>query len=175
MEAVEEGDELLATRRVHRELQGSLDGLGAAVGEVRLCRAGDGDDLFELACKVGHVAVVVVGAAHVDEARGLLLNRFDHFRVAVASGADGDAGVAVEEDVAVHVLDPDARGAFGDELVLGARVRGREPARVGGDDLLRAGPGSSVLISGLLTAVIADMTDFPPVGKARAVQLWLAR
>jgi hypothetical protein len=57
----------------------------------------------------------------VDEARGLLLYGADDLGVAVPRGADGDASVAVEERVAVHVLDPDAGGTLGDELVFGGK------------------------------------------------------
>jgi hypothetical protein len=81
---VSEGDELLAPRRVHRELEGGLDRFGAAVGEVRLRRRGDGHNLVELARKVRHVAVVVIRAAHVYESRGLFLYGADDFGVAVA-------------------------------------------------------------------------------------------
>jgi hypothetical protein len=141
VEAVEEGDELLAPRGVHGELKCGLDGLGAAVGEVRLRRRRDGDDAVEHLRQLRHVAVVEVGAAHVYEARGLLLDGADDLGVAVARGADGDAGVAVEEDVAVGVFDPDAGGPLGDELVGRARVRGRDPLRVGLDDQAPFGAG----------------------------------
>jgi hypothetical protein len=77
----------------------------------------------------------------VDQFRGLILNGAHYFGVAVAGGADGDARVAVEEDVAVNVRHPHALAALGDELEVGARVGRRDPTRVVGDDLLslRAG------------------------------------
>ena len=53
--------------------------------------------------------VVEVGARHVQELLRLLGDGADDVGVRVAGGVDGDAGRAVEEDVAVHVLDHGAR------------------------------------------------------------------
>jgi len=175
VEAVEEGDELLPPGRVHRQLERGLDGLGAAVGEVRPGGAGHGHDLFELAAEVRHVAVVVVGAAHVDEAGGLLLDGADDLRVAVAGGADGDAGVTVEEGVAVDVFDPDARGALDDELVGRARVGGRDVARVGRDDLLRAWAGQLGPDFGSFRGSYYGHVGSPPSEKKRGRSLRSAR
>jgi hypothetical protein len=85
----------------------------------------------------------------VYQSRGLLLYGADDLRVAVSRRADGDARVTVEERVAVNVLDPDARGVVYDELVGGARVRGRDPLRIRRDYLLslRAGQFRSNLRS----------------------------
>jgi hypothetical protein len=113
------------------------------------------------------VAVVVVGAAHVDEPRGLLLNRLDHLGVAVARRADGDARVAVEEDVAVHVLDPHAGAFLGDELEGRARVRGRHPLRVPFDDLLTLRAGQSLGLDLRPLRYRGSRHDLSPLVKVR--------
>ena len=147
VEAVEEGDELLATRRVHRQLERGLDRFGAAVCEVRLRRAGHGHDLVELAREVWHEVIDEIPTAHEYQARGLILYGGDDFRVAVARRADGDARVAIEEDVAVNVRHPDAFGVVCDELVIRARIGRRNPLRVRRDNLfgLRAGQSRAYL------------------------------
>src|SRR5690349_22205581 len=89
VKAVEETDELLATGRVHRELQRSLDCFSAAIREVCARRRFDGHDGIELLCELRHVAVVEIGAAHVNQLFCLLLDCFDYFRMAVAGGTDG--------------------------------------------------------------------------------------
>ena len=53
--------------------------------------------------------VVEIGAGHVDQPRGLLLDGIDHARMAMAGGHHRDAGIEIEEAVAVHVFDD---GAF---------------------------------------------------------------
>ena len=53
--------------------------------------------------------VVEVGARHVQELLRLLGDRRDDVGMRVAGGVDRDAGGAVEEDVAVDVLDASRR------------------------------------------------------------------
>ena len=79
--------------------------------------------------------VVEVGAGHVDEFGGLVLDRLDYFGMTVAGRVDGDAGGEVEELVAVDVGDADAAAGFGHHGVA-AGVAGGDEAVVGGDDLL---------------------------------------
>ena len=135
MKAVEEGYELLAPCRIHGELQSGLDGFRATTGEVCARRAIDGNYLVEFAREFRHVLVVIIRAADVNQLRGLFLNGADDFRVTVTGGADGDARVAVEERVAVNVLDPDSRGFLDDEqpVMLDAEIQslidGRQEAR----------------------------------------------
>ena len=68
------------------------------------------------------------------------LDGVDHAGMAVAGGDDGDAGVQVEEAVAIDVLDDGAVAARDHERV-GARVGRRENARVALDDGFRLGAG----------------------------------
>jgi len=59
---------------------------------------------------------------HVLDLNSHLLDGLDDLRMAVAGGRHGDAGVQVEEEVAVDVLDDRARAAAGHE---GIRARQR--------------------------------------------------
>ena len=74
----------------------------------------------------------------------LVDDRGDHLRVGVPGGVDGDAGGAIEEPVAVHVLDDGALAAGHDEGIV-ARVRRRHDVRVALDDGLRLGTGKGRL------------------------------
>src|SRR5262249_10890680 len=72
VKAAEERNEFFPTRRVHRQLQSSLDGLCAAVTKVRARRPVDGNDLVELLREVAHALIKIVGAADVDQSLSLL-------------------------------------------------------------------------------------------------------
>ena len=93
--------------------------------------------------------VVEVGAGHVDQFGGLLLDGGDDLGMAVAGGGDGDAGGEIEELVAVDVGDDDAASALGDQRV-GAGV-GRRNVLASSSRTRRAlGPGRAVTILGPL-------------------------
>ena len=128
VEAAEEGDELVAAGVIAGQLEGGLDGLGAGVAEVDAFGLAAGGEGGELLGEVDHVLVIEVGAGHVDEAFGLPANGFDDARVAVAGGDDGDAGVEVEEAVAVDVVDHGAFAVVDDQRVV-ARVAGARARR----------------------------------------------
>ena len=115
VESAEEGDDVLAAGVIAGELEGALDGLGAGVAVVEAVRAGHGRDGGEALGEGRRVFVVEVGAGHVDELGGLLLDGGDDLRMAMAGRDDGDAGGEVEELVAVDVFDADAAAAFGDQ------------------------------------------------------------
>ena len=142
MEAAEEADDVLAAGVVAGELHGALDGLGAGVAVVEAVRAGHGGDGGEALGQRGHVLVVEVGAGHVDEFGGLVLNGLDYFGMTVAGGVDGDAGGEVEELVAVDVGDADAAAGLGHHGIA-AGVAGGDEALIVGNDLFceRAGEG----------------------------------
>ena len=72
--------------------------------------------------------VIEIRARHVDQARRLLLNRLHHPRMAVAGGDHGDAGVEIQEPVAVDVLDDRAFAALRHQRIA-PRVRRRNDAR----------------------------------------------
>ena len=150
MKAVEEGDELFAASRVHRELQRSLDGFGTAVCEVCARRRLHGHDRIEFFRKLRHVAVVVISATHVYEFGCLVLDRFDDLGMAMSGGTHCNAGVAVEKNVAVNVFNPDPFSAFGDEFKGRPRVgRGNELC-VCFNDLLAVWTGQRLLDLGAL-------------------------
>jgi len=87
-----------------------------------------------------HALVVEVGAGHVDQLGGLLLDGLDDLRMTVAGGGDGDAGGEVEELVAVHVFDPGAAAPFGYQRIATC-VGGGDPTVVGFHDGARFGSG----------------------------------
>src|SRR5438552_3255200 len=133
MKAAEESDEFFASGRVHCQLQSSLDGFGAAVSEMRLRRSRDRNDLIKFLGQLRHLPIVEISSAHMNQFRGLFLNGSDDFRVTVSGRTHGHAGVAIEKKIAVNVLDPDARGAFGDKFECRARIRWVNELRVGLD------------------------------------------
>ena len=63
----------------------------------------------ELLGQRDQLLVIEIGARHVDQPGGLLLNRLDHPRMAVAGRHHRDAGVEIQKAVAIHVFDD---GAF---------------------------------------------------------------
>ena len=141
------------------ELEAGLDRLGAAVADERAGRAAERRDPRELG---GGLRRRSAGRSrwrrNVEQVRGLVLDRLDDVRVAVARGVDGDAGGEVEEDVAVDVLERAAQAAHGDDRVrprqAGARpcvveldVGPRLGARELGHDV-RDGRASSGVVTG---------------------------
>ena len=140
MEGAEEGDHVLPAGVVAGQLQRALDGFGAGVAVVEAMRPRHGCDGGEPLRQRDHALVVEVGAGHVDQLAGLLLDGLDDLRMAMAGGGDGDAGGKVEELVAVHVFDPGAAAALGDQRIA-ARVGGRHPAIVCFDDGACLGSG----------------------------------
>src|SRR6185503_8694195 len=103
VKAVEEGDELLTTSRVHREFERSLDCLRTAICEVRPRWRLHRHDRVELLRELWHVTIVIISAAHVDQLCCLFLDSFDYVRMAMACRADSHPGVAIQKDVAVNV------------------------------------------------------------------------
>src|SRR5439155_17714847 len=84
VKAAKEGDELFASRRVHREFQRGFNCFSAAVPEMRARRAGYGNDLVELLSQLGQVPMVIVRAAYMNQFFSLFLNRAHDFRMTVA-------------------------------------------------------------------------------------------
>ena len=120
---------------IHRQLQSGLDGFGTAVRKVRFRGPFDRDNFIKLLPECGHVAVIKIGAAKVDQLGRLIADRFYDVRVTMAGRANGDAGVAVEKYVAVRVFYPDAVAFFGDEFVVRTRIARRYVSCIGIDDL----------------------------------------
>jgi hypothetical protein len=67
---------------------------------------------------------------------GLALNRLDYFRMTVSGRADGDSGIAVQKDVAVHVFNPNALSALRNELERRAGIGRVNELRIGFNDYL---------------------------------------
>src|SRR6185369_1034203 len=139
MKAIEERDELLTTRRMHRELQSGFDCFSTAVCEVCASRRFDWHDRVQLLGELRHLAVVIVSAAHVNQFLRLLLDRFDDLRMAVPRRTDRDARVAVEKNIPVNIFDPNSTGALGDEFKERAGIRGVNKPGIRFDDLLAVG------------------------------------
>jgi len=133
VEGAEEGDDVLAAGVVPGQLQGALNGFCSGVAVVEAMRPRHGCHGGEPLRQRDHAFVVEVGARHVDQLGGLLLDGLDDLRMTVAGGGDGDAGGEVEELVAVHVFDPGAAAAFGYQRIATC-VGGGDPAVVGFHD-----------------------------------------
>src|SRR5439155_21952474 len=97
---------------IHRDLQGRLNRLGPAIAEMRSSRPVDRADLFEFLAQFGHVAIVKISPAEMDEFVHLLCDGRDDLGVAMAGRAYRHSGVAVEKDVTVRVFDPNAFATF---------------------------------------------------------------
>jgi hypothetical protein len=52
----------------------------------------------------------------MNELRRLFLDRLHYLRMTVAGGTHCNSGIAVEENVAINVLDPNALGALSDKF-----------------------------------------------------------
>src|SRR5262245_35375287 len=139
MKAAEKRDKFLTAGVMHRQLERGLDRFGTTVGKVRFGPASDRDDLIQLFAEIGHLAVIKIRAAHVNELFSLLGNGFYDLRMAMAGGAYGHAGVAIEKNIAVHVFDPHAVSALGDEFVVRAGIRGVDVHFIGFNDLAAFG------------------------------------
>ena len=158
VEGAEERDDVLAAGVVSGELQGALDRL-----RRRSCRSRSGAGPAwarrrEALGQRDHVLVVEVGAGHVDQLAGLLLDGGDDFGMAMAGGVDGDAGGEVEELVAVDVFDANAAAAFGHQGI-GAGVSGEMMRASFSSTRWAFGPGNLVRILGpaLETAVVMEV------------------
>ena len=95
--------------------------------------AGERGNRRQLLRKAHLRLVVEVRSRHVQELLRLIRDRLDHVRVRVAGRIHRDARRAVEEDVAVDVLDHRAASALDDERIP-ARVRRRNNGFVPVDD-----------------------------------------
>ncbi len=140
MEAAVEGDDALAFGVVARQLHGGLDGFSTGVAVEDANGAGHGRDLLQTLGQGDHVFVIEVGARHVDQLGGLLLNGGHHLRMAVSGGGHGDAGGEVQKLVAIDVFDDHAASAFHDQRI-GAGVRRRNILLIPIKNLLRIGAG----------------------------------
>ena len=85
MESAVEGDDLFAARVIAGQLDGGLDGFGAGIAEVdALRRSVPGAIAASFSRQLHHVRIVEIGAGHVDQLGGLLLDGGDDFGMAMA-------------------------------------------------------------------------------------------
>ena len=135
VEPAQKRDDVGPLRRVARELEARLDRFRAGVAEERPHAAVDGSHRGDLLGEPHLRLVVEVGAGHVQKLLRLIGDRLHDRRMGVAGGAHRNAGRAVEEDVAVDVLDHRGRSALHHERVA-PRVRGRYGEGVALDERL---------------------------------------
>ena len=133
VERAEERDDALPLREVARQLDRRLGRLGSGVGEERPHVAVDRRDRRQLFREPHLRLVVEVRPRHVDELLRLIGDRLDDVRMRHAGRVDRDAGGAVEEAIAVDVLDDGPFAAGDDERVV-ARVGRRHEPGVALDD-----------------------------------------
>jgi hypothetical protein len=151
VKSAEEGDNVLPSGVIARDLQRALDRLRAGVAVIEPVRAGHGRDLRQPLGDVYQTFIVEVGAGHVDQLGCLVLDRLYHLGMAVAGRNHGDAGGEVQKFVAVHILDPHAPASLGHHRI-GARIAGRDQpvVRLDNPPRVRAGQGSAKLRAVLL-------------------------
>ena len=101
-------------------------------------------DLVERLAQLHLRLVVEIRARHVQELLRLIDDGGDDGGMGVAGGVDGDAGGAIEEQVAVDVLD-DGAGAAGHDEGIAARVGRRHDLAVALDDGFGFGAGQGGL------------------------------
>src|SRR6185312_12841028 len=96
-----------------------------------------GRDLAQLLGQGNESLVVKIGAGHMDQACGLILDCAHHVRMAVAGSYDRDTGIEVQKAVAIDVF---YNGAlpFGRDQWIAARVRGRNNTTIPLDNSERA-------------------------------------
>ena len=139
VEAAEERDHVRTPGRVASQLDRAFDGFGPRVGQEhprRLHRRAGGESLADL----GVGGQVEVARAVVQDVVDLSVDRGVDARMGVAGGRHRDAGVEVEEAVAVDVFDDAAGATPHDERVHPRQRRARHPL-VAFDDRTGGGPG----------------------------------
>ena len=121
MEGAEEGDGPRPSGVPAGQLQARFERLGPAVGEEDALGPGAGRQLRQLLGQVDLRLIVEIGAGHVQQLVGLVLDGGDDLGMAVPRRRDRDAGREIEKEIAVHVLD-DRAAAAGTDQRINARV-----------------------------------------------------
>ncbi len=142
VEGLIEPDQVLTAGRVPRELDRRLDRLRPGVGEERArLSARERRHGVEALADVGVDRQIEVRGGVVQQLGGLLLDRLDHGRMAVARRGDGDPGVQVQVDVPVDVFH-DRTGPAARHEGIGPRQRRRRDLAVAIDPRHRLGTGN---------------------------------
>src|SRR5438094_9944384 len=132
-------DELPAPGRVTCELHRRFDCFRAGVSEEAAPGLSIRDQRLELARELRHLFVIKIGARHVNELRGLFLNRAHDIGMTVSGRAHGDTRAEIEKSISIDVLDNRAAGALRDERI-GTGIRRRDVFAVAVDDRASFGP-----------------------------------
>ena len=109
------------------ELESSLDGLGAAVGEKDPLGFIPGRQGCQPLSQAHLGSVIEVGSGHVDQPLRLLADRGHDEGVRMTDIRDCDPRREVEEAIAVHVLDHRAFGPPDDQRINPGIGRRRDP------------------------------------------------
>src|SRR5579872_6994858 len=131
-----ERDHVLPLGVIARKFEGALDGFSAGVAVVNFVRAGHGRDLRQALGQRHHVLVIEIGAGHVNQFRGLLLNGGDHIRVAMSGRGHGDSSGEIKKFIAINVGDHDAASLLSNQWIR-ASVRRRNIFAVARENALR--------------------------------------
>ncbi len=148
-----------------------LDRLGPGVRQERANGPRHRRDLVQPLGDLGVDRQEEVARGVVDQLRRLFLDRLDHPRVAVSGRCDRDAGVDVEEEVAVDVLDGAAAPAGRHERIR-PRERRAGDGLVGLDHRPRVGAGSSSSAGGGLQTPEASGLMKPSRSSPCSSWLW---
>src|SRR5215469_1177050 len=142
MKGAQERDHVLPLGVIARQLQRGFHRLSTRIAVIKLMGAFHRSDLRKPFRQRKHALVVKVGTRHVDQFPRLLLNRGDHFRMAMSRRRHRNAGRKVEELVAVDVFDNHATSALRYQRIR-PRVRWRNELVVTFQDALGVGAGQS--------------------------------
>ncbi len=140
MEASIERNDFVATRVITSQFDGCLNRLGAGIAEEYLFGLFPRGHGREALGQVNHVRRIKIGTGNVEQFGGLLLNRFDHARMAMSRGHHRDARGKIQKGVAVNVLHDRTTPGFRDQWIT-ARVGRRDNRRVPRDNFFRIRTG----------------------------------
>src|SRR4051794_20878742 len=91
---------------------------------MRSCRSVDRTNFLELFAKLWHMSIEKICSAKMDEFVRLFCDRSDDLRMAVAGRTNGNAGIAVQENISIWVLDPNTACTFHNEFVIRSWITG---------------------------------------------------
>ncbi len=140
MEASIERNDFVATCVITSQFDGCLNRFGAGIAEEYFFGLFPGGHGREALGQVNHVRRIKIGTGNVEQFGGLLLNRFDHARMAMSRGNHRDARRKVQKGIAVNVLHDRTTPGFCDQWIT-ARVGRRDNRRVPSDSFFRIRTG----------------------------------
>ena len=153
VKAAQKSDEPVPLGVVTCQLHRRLDAFRARVPEIDALREFTRRDCRQLGGQLGHQRVIKIRPRHVNQGCGLALDGAHHVRMAVPGGNDGDAGVEVEEGVAVHVFDEHPLSTPHHQGII-SQIRRRHELVIQRQELFRLGAGKAGLDVGSLFHLI---------------------